>query len=71
MSGFIGSDSIKINYSIAQYWPSGAIGPYMVTNSEVLHGTIEEAKETLDFVKKQLPEKDWRIFQLVQLLYDK
>jgi hypothetical protein len=65
------NDSIKINYTIGFYWPNGAIGTYKIDNSEVFQDTIEDAKETLEYVKKQLPEKDWRIFQLIQLLHDK
>ena len=64
-------ETIKINYSIGKYWPTGAVATYMISNTEVFNGTIEEAKSTLEYVKKQSPDNDWRIFQLIQLLHDK
>ena len=63
------TEPIKMNYVIGRYWEgTNAIGAYMLHSSEVHYNTLEKAKEELEYVKKQLPEKDWRIFQLIQVL---
>jgi len=60
---------MDINYVIGRYWDdTNHICAYMIHSAEVMSGTIEEAKQTLEYVKKNSPEKDWRIFQLIQVL---
>lgn len=61
---------MKINYVIGHYWnppqDTGSIGAYTYI-SEVQYGTLEDAKEFLEYVKEKSPDHDWRIFQLVQV----
>jgi hypothetical protein len=63
------TEQIEINYVIGHYWDNtNKIGSYMLYSREVHYGTLDDAKETLNYVKKKLPDNDWRIFQLVQVL---
>ena len=60
---------MKLNYSIGHYWDdeSGSVGCYNYFG-EVHYGTIEEAKQTLEYVKYKSPDHDWKIFQLVKVV---
>lgn len=63
------NQSKKFNYTIGHYWSegeSGRVGCYSY-GSVYFYGTMEEAKKLLKFVKNKYPEKDWRIFQLVEV----
>jgi hypothetical protein len=59
---------MKINYAIGHYWEgeTGSVGTYNYFG-EVSYGTIDEAKELLEYVKKKSPNHDWKIFQLVKM----
>ena len=62
-------EPIKLNYVIGHYWDdTNSIGAYMIHSSEVHYGTLKEAENALNYVKKQSPDEDWRIFQLMQVL---
>lgn len=52
------------NYIIADYWEgdSGSLKTYMIHGSDVFHGTLEEAQNTLSYIKRVRPEDNWRIF---------
>lgn len=59
-------DAKKFTYGVGSYWPDGGIGLYAY-GSDTFHGTIHDAKEFLEYVKKQNPEKEYHIFMLVEL----
>lgn len=63
---------VKINYVVAHYWDDepSRLGAYMIHNSEVQFGTIEDAKTFLKYVRKKSPEHKWKIFQLVSVMED-
>lgn len=55
----------KINFCIGAYWDKEkkeSIGCYMIHGNDVFYATPESANNTLEYVKKQSPDKDWRIF---------
>ena len=55
----------KINFCIGAYWDknqSESIGCYMIHGNDVFYSDVGSAKNTLEYVKKQSPDKDWRIF---------
>ena len=56
----------QFNYTIGRYWEndSGSIATYKVYTNDVFYGTLKEAKQTLKYIKKQSPDKGWRIFIL-------
>lgn len=56
----------KFTYAVGHYWPSGAVGTYAY-GGDTFHGTMKAAEEFLEYVKTQSPEKDWRIFMLVEV----
>lgn len=58
----------EFNYCVAHYWKDneGSIGTYTY-GSEVQHGTLKDAKQFLKYVRKQSPDKDWKIFILTEL----
>ena len=60
---------MKINYAIGHYWDDsdGAVGCYMTYSNDVHFGTLKEAEDHLEYVKSRSPEKNWRIFQLVEV----
>jgi hypothetical protein len=66
--------SKKFNYGVGHYWEgeSGSVGLYAYHN-EIFHGTMEEAKNFLNYVqekdkeKKRTDRRDWRIFQLIEV----
>lgn len=63
------TEPIKINYVIGHYWyETNQIGTYTIWSRNVWYDTVDQAKETLEYVKKQSPDNDWRIFQLMQVL---
>jgi hypothetical protein len=57
----------KIAYVIGFRWDNGEIAAYTVHNQTVFNGTIEEAKEVLDYVKRTSDHKDrkYEIYRLV------
>ena len=58
----------KINFCIGAYWDKQkkeSIGCYMMHGNDVFYATYESAKNTLEYVKKQSPEKEWQIFTVV------
>jgi hypothetical protein len=63
---------VKINYVVAHYWDNEPmrLSAYMLHNSEVQFGTIEDAKTFLKYVRKARPEYKWKIFQLVSMMED-
>lgn len=58
------SDGIPINYIIGEYLP----GTNQISGKHIKNGTLEEANEELQTYKTDFPDKDWRIFQLIQVL---
>jgi hypothetical protein len=58
----------KFNYCVGRYWEGnrGSIGCYTYLG-EVKYGTMEEAEGFLAYVKRQGPEKDYKIFKVVEL----
>jgi len=63
---------MQINYVVAHYWDDepSRLGAYMIHNSEVQFGTIEDAKTFLKYVRKASPEHKWKIFQLITVMED-
>lgn len=59
---------MEFNYCVGSYWSgkSGSVGTYAF-GKEVFFGTLKEAKKFLKYVKSQSPDKDWKIFQLVEV----
>jgi len=56
----------KANYVVAHRWEdSEAIGCYAYF-SEVHFGTVDEARQFKNYVKSKRPERDWKIFQVVE-----
>lgn len=56
-----------LNFCIGAYWNEDikeSIGCYMLHGSEVFYSDLESAKNTLEYVKKQSPDKHWRIFEV-------
>ncbi len=58
----------EFNFCVAYYWKdnSGAIGTYTY-GGEVHNGTLEYATEFMEYVKRQSPDKEWKIFKVVEL----
>lgn len=58
----------KFNYAVGSYWEgdSGAVGCYAYHN-EVFFGTLKEAKKFKKYCKSQDPEKEYKIFMLVEV----
>lgn len=60
----------KRNFCIGTYWDKSvddSIGCYMMQNHSIFFVTLQSAKNTLEYVKKQSPDKDWRIFVVSEL----
>ena len=60
----------KRNFCIGAYWDKSvddSIGCYMMHNHSIFFVTLQSAKNTLEYVKKQSPDKDWRIFVVSEL----
>jgi hypothetical protein len=56
----------KANYVVAHYWEdTEAIGCYAYFN-EVHFGTVLEAQDFKNYVTMKRPDKDWKIFQIVE-----
>ena len=61
--------SNKFNFCIGAYWDKStddAIGCYAMQNGPVFYASEQSAKNTLEYVKKQAPDKDWRIFVVTE-----
>jgi hypothetical protein len=60
---------MKLNYAIGHYWDdeTGSVSCYNYFG-EVSFGTLDEAKDMLEYVKTKSPDHDWKIFQLVKVV---
>jgi hypothetical protein len=58
----------KFNYGVGHYWDEGegSVGLYTYHN-DMFFGTMKEAKKFREYVKKQSPDREWKIFQLVEV----
>ena len=57
----------KFNYCIGSYREGcNSIGCYAY-GREVFYGTIKDAEDFMKYVKKQSPDKQWKIFKLVEV----
>jgi hypothetical protein len=58
----------RFAYAIGHYWDNvkDSVGCYTYHN-EVHSGTMEEADSFLKYVKEQSPDRDWKIFMLVEV----
>jgi hypothetical protein len=58
----------KFAYAVGHYWDKDkeSVGCYAY-HTETHSGTMEEAESFLKYVKEQSPEKDWKIFMLVEV----
>ena len=58
----------QFNYCVGKYW-NGIDGPVSVYayGNEVFFGTMKEANAFRKYVKDQNPDRDYRIFQLVEV----
>lgn len=67
MDDFLTTD--EFNYCIGRYWEGndGAIAVYMTYGREVKYGDLNTARESLEYVKRQSPEGDWKIFELLEI----
>lgn len=59
----------KFNYVIGFDWGSnggtkGIIGAYMIHNREIFFGTVEDADETLTYVKSKGSKTNYKIYKL-------
>ena len=55
----------QINFCIGAYWDEDkkeSIGCYKMHGNDVFYANYESAKNTLEYVKRQSPDKHWRIF---------
>jgi hypothetical protein len=57
----------KFNYIIGAKWPDGSLNAYSYL-STVKYGTIHDANEFLEYVKKQPNEYefDWKIYKIIE-----
>ena len=57
----------KANYVVAHRWPNGngAIDCYAYFN-EVHFGTVLEAQDFKNYVISKSPERNWKIYQVVE-----
>lgn len=58
----------RIDYVVAHKWDetkpvSGNLAIYAYS-SEIQHGTLEDAKSFLDYVKSQSPDEQWNIYKV-------
>lgn len=58
----------QFTYAVGHYWERGgaSIGTYSYGN-DVFTGTMEDANNFLQYVKKESPDRDWKIFMLVEV----
>lgn len=56
----------KFAYAVGHYWPTGGVGVYTF-GSSTFYGTMKEAEEFLEYVKAKSPDRDWKIFMLVEV----
>lgn len=58
----------KFTYAVGHYWDKSkdSVGCYAY-HTETHSGTMEDAKNFLEYVKEQSPDKDWKIFMLVEV----
>ena len=59
---------MNFNWCVACYWPNGngSIGVYSF-GTAVHFGTLKTAEVFLKYCKRQSPDKDWRIFQVIEV----
>lgn len=55
----------KFNYCVGHIH-EGRIGTYSY-GVDVFYGYLGDALEFLDYVKKQSPDKDWKIFKVAEV----
>ena len=58
----------KFTYAVGHYWDKDkdSVGCYAY-HTETHSGTMEDAENFLNYVKEQSPDKDWKIFMLVEV----
>ena len=58
----------KFTYAVGHYWDKDkdSVGCYAY-HTETHSGTMEDATNFLNYVKEQSPDKDWKIFMLVEV----
>ena len=58
----------EFTYAVGHYWKgeSGQVGCYAYGN-ELFYGTMKDAKKFLKYVESKSPEKEWCIFQLIEV----
>ena len=59
----------KFTYAIGHYWDpkdKTSVGCYAY-HTETHSGTLDEANGMLKYVKEQSPERDWKVFMLVEV----
>ena len=58
----------RFAYAVGHYWDKekDSVGCYTYHN-EVHSGTMEEAENFLKYVKEESPDRDWKIFMLVEV----
>lgn len=61
-------NSKKIDYVVAHKWDEskpicGNLAIYAY-RTEIQHGTLEDAKRFLDYVRERSPEDDWSIYKV-------
>lgn len=59
----------KFNFAIGHYWDETktAVGAYSFFNGEIKYGSLGDANEFLSYANSAHPDKDWKIFKLVEL----
>ena len=62
------STSKKIDYVVAHKWDDSKpiVGNLSIYTyySTIQHGTLEEAKQLLDYVRRQSPDEQWTIYKV-------
>lgn len=58
---------MKFNYAIGRYRDDKLSVSCYYLFGEVHYGTVEDAKDFLEYVRRQSPEKEWKIFNLVEV----
>lgn len=63
------SNSKKIDYIVARKWDEkkpacGNLAIYMGCSSEIHHGTLEEARLFLEYVRQIKPDDQWDLYKI-------
>jgi hypothetical protein len=58
------SEQGRFSYVIAHLWPSGTLAIYAYGSEVHQGGTLAQAQQMLDYVKRQSPSEQWAIYRV-------